>query len=191
MSRAIAVYGKKVCQICGQEYRPNSSGQKYCPTCRPEADRRQGRKDGMKRYNANPEESNARNRAFYAAHPLEMVAYRVEHREKRAEQNREWRKANPDKRRLNEHKRRALQYGNTPIDELLTEAQWRDTLDLYHHRCAYCGKKSDKLTIDHVIPLSRGGKHSVSNVVPACRHCNNVKYAKTPEQWVGMKVTNG
>lgn len=187
----IVVYETKICLICGQEYPPASSGQKYCPVCRPEADRRQATKDNKKRYDAHPKEWNARARAFYAAHLPEMVSYRLDHRDKRAEQNREWRQANPDKRRLNEEKRRALKYANTPIEEMLTEIQWHDILDEYHHRCAYCGKKLDKLTIDHVVPLSRGGKHSVSNVVPACRHCNNVKYAKTPEQWVGMKVTNG
>lgn len=93
-------------------------------------------------------------------------------------------------KRASYERRRALQYGNTPIVELLTEAQWRDILDQYHHRCAYCGKKSDKLTIDHLVPIARGGKHSANNVVPACRHCNSVKGAKTPEQWVGMRVCN-
>jgi 5-methylcytosine-specific restriction endonuclease McrA len=85
-------------------------------------------------------------------------------------------------------KRRALKYGNTPIAELLTEAQWRDILDQYHHRCAYCGKKMERLTIDHVNPLSKGGKHSASNVVPSCGSCNSKKNAKTPEEWCGMAV---
>lgn len=94
----------------------------------------------------------------------------------------------PEAGRLHTEKRRALKYSNTPIDELLTEAQWRDILDQYHHRCAYCGSKLDKLTIDHVVPLIKGGKHSASNVVPACLHCNSSKKDKTPEQWVGMAV---
>jgi len=45
------------------------------------------------------------------------------------------------------------------------------------HSCQYCGLvvAEKKLTIDHVIPLSRGGQHSWSNVVAACSPCNNKK----------------
>lgn len=39
--------------------------------------------------------------------------------------------------------------------------------------CAYCGKRAD--TIDHVVPRSRGGRHSWENCVAACRPCNSRK----------------
>lgn len=50
--------------------------------------------------------------------------------------------------------------------------------------CQYCNKKlsSKLLTIDHVIPLSRGGKNKWTNVVAACSKCNNVKGNKTPDE---------
>lgn len=38
------------------------------------------------------------------------------------------------------------------------------------------------LTIDHVIPLSRGGKNKWTNVVAACSKCNNLKGSKTPDE---------
>jgi 5-methylcytosine-specific restriction endonuclease McrA len=38
------------------------------------------------------------------------------------------------------------------------------------HRCQYCGRRAD--SIDHVVPRSRGGRHSWDNVVAACRACN-------------------
>lgn len=41
------------------------------------------------------------------------------------------------------------------------------------HRCAYCGARAD--TVDHVLPRSRGGRHSWENVVAACRRCNHRK----------------
>lgn len=88
-------------------------------------------------------------------------------------------------------KHRALELANTPPDELLTLAQWRDVLDAYQHRCAYCGRKSAHLTVDHVIPVSRGGKHTKNNVVPACKSCNCSKQAKTPEERFGLAVCNG
>lgn len=52
------------------------------------------------------------------------------------------------------------------------------------HTCQYCGKKSAEkfLTIDHVIPLSRGGRHDWINVVTACAKCNNKKGSQTPDE---------
>jgi 5-methylcytosine-specific restriction endonuclease McrA len=58
-----------------------------------------------------------------------------------------------------------------------------------NHTCQYCLHKfSDKkLTIDHVIPLSKGGRHEWTNVVTACSRCNNLKGDKSPER-VGMRL---
>lgn len=55
--------------------------------------------------------------------------------------------------------------------------------------CAYCGTifHSDKLTRDHVMPLSRGGKDEWTNVVTACGRCNSHKGALTPEE-AGMPL---
>lgn len=126
--------------------------------------------------------------AYRMDHREEIALYRLENKEKRDAQAHDWRVKYPEVSRLAHAKRRALKYDNTPVDELLTEAQWRDILDQYHHRCAYCGKKSDHLTVDHVIPLIKGGKHSANNVVPACKHCNSTKQARTPEEWIGLHV---
>lgn len=56
----------------------------------------------------------------------------------------------------------------------LTAAEWLAILQAAKHRCHYCRKKR-KLTIDHVIPLSKGGQHTRMNVVPACQPCNSQK----------------
>lgn len=50
------------------------------------------------------------------------------------------------------------------------------------YTCVYCGKYSIKLTIDHVIPRSRGGKSTYDNMVTACNNCNTKKGSKTPEE---------
>lgn len=70
-------------------------------------------------------------------------------------------------------KRLALK-GLTPEQATLTAAQWLETLKRAHYRCYYC-KKKRPLTMDHVIPLSKGGLHTQENVVPACRECNSSK----------------
>lgn len=49
------------------------------------------------------------------------------------------------------------------------------------HRCQYCGKR-DSLTIDHVMPRSRGGRDTWENLVTACVPCNNRKGGRTPDE---------
>lgn len=48
--------------------------------------------------------------------------------------------------------------------------------------CQYCGRESRELTIDHVFPRARGGRHSWDNLVSACRSCNHRKAGRTPEE---------
>lgn len=55
-----------------------------------------------------------------------------------------------------------------------------------HHTCQYCGKKGP-VTLDHVVPKSRGGGDSWENLVSACFECNNKKGNHCPEE-VGMKL---
>jgi 5-methylcytosine-specific restriction endonuclease McrA len=49
----------------------------------------------------------------------------------------------------------------------------------YGKRCNYCGSKH-KLELDHIIPLSRGGSHRLSNLQILCRSCNAKKGARLP-----------
>lgn len=54
--------------------------------------------------------------------------------------------------------------------------------------CQYCGDKSTKkMTIDHVIPLSKGGKSVFENCVASCSKCNSIKDDKLPSQ-CGMSL---
>lgn len=47
--------------------------------------------------------------------------------------------------------------------------------------CLYCGSKKE-LTLDHVLPKSRSGKSTWSNLATACKRCNSLKGDKTPEE---------
>jgi 5-methylcytosine-specific restriction endonuclease McrA len=47
--------------------------------------------------------------------------------------------------------------------------------------CVYCGEKGG--TVDHVIPLARGGAHTAENLVPACQRCNDSKGTHLVEEW--------
>jgi 5-methylcytosine-specific restriction endonuclease McrA len=60
-----------------------------------------------------------------------------------------------------------------------------------NHRCQYCGRRlpPSQLSLDHVIPLSRGGRESWTNIVCACFECNSRKGGRNPSE-VGMKLRN-
>ncbi|HAR41361.1 MAG TPA: HNH endonuclease [Bdellovibrionales bacterium] len=63
----------------------------------------------------------------------------------------------------------------------LKKTQWWLTL-LNQGLCHYCGQKftSRELTMDHIVPLARGGTSTRGNIVPACRECNQKKHLHTP-----------
>ncbi|HUU81101.1 MAG TPA: HNH endonuclease [Acidobacteriota bacterium] len=51
--------------------------------------------------------------------------------------------------------------------------------------CYYCRREvgREQLTMDHVVPLSRGGKSKKGNIVPACKECNNKTRYFLPLEW--------
>lgn len=55
------------------------------------------------------------------------------------------------------------------------------------YTCAYCGSRARTLTIDHVMPVSRGGKTDFDNCVACCTACNSQKGARTPSE-AGMHL---
>ena len=54
------------------------------------------------------------------------------------------------------------------------------------YKCAYCDSQKN-LTIDHILPKSRGGENSWTNLITCCRNCNRYKDNKTPEE-AGLKL---
>jgi 5-methylcytosine-specific restriction endonuclease McrA len=65
----------------------------------------------------------------------------------------------------------------------------RGVLSRDHYTCQYCGATPSRknLTVDHVIPRSRGGKTTWENVVTACDKCNGRKGNRTPAE-AGLKL---
>lgn len=116
-------------------------------------------------------------RAWRAANPDRVRdavrAYHAAHTDAIRERRREYRDANRDKIRALNNRRKAMQR-NVEINDL-TPDEWVEIIARSDGRCAYCGCVPDRITMDHVIPLSRGGNHTASNVVPACGPCNSRK----------------
>lgn len=68
-----------------------------------------------------------------------------------------------------------------------TYEEWQKKLDEYKGCCAYCGKLLGKdLTIDHVIPIIKGGTNDITNLVPCCARCNSRKRSKSAEEYMAL-----
>jgi 5-methylcytosine-specific restriction endonuclease McrA len=131
---------------------------------------RNDRKSKQNWYELNKEKANRR-----------IQEWKNRNREHCRETNRLWIKNNPEKARdnsrLQAHRRRCRINGKVTIIE------WQQILSRLGNKClaCYCAAEETKegyLTIDHIIPLSKGGQNSINNIQPLCKTCNLRKYTK-------------
>jgi 5-methylcytosine-specific restriction endonuclease McrA len=150
---------------------------------------------------ANPERRNATVRARYAATGGEskrryytanreaLIAAAVKwgqaNPERRKKINSAYGKRNPEKVRFHVERRRARK-ANADT-RLITLEDWRRLCVRYDNCCAYCGT-SGKLTQDHIIPIVRGGRHAIGNLLPACGACNSSKGSKLLVEWRAFRL---
>ena len=100
----------------------------------------------------------------------------------RRDRARKWYAANLERARANDrardpgrhHHRRAR---IAQVLSTLTPQEWQAILKAAGHACIYCGS-GEKLAMDHLVPISRGGDHTAANVAPACKSCNSSKGAQ-------------
>lgn len=85
-----------------------------------------------------------------------------------------YRLRNPDKIKALHHR-----YINKKLNNggSFTAEEWSNLCALLDNRCACCAVKT-KLTADHIIPISKGGKSDINNIQPLCKSCNSVKNNK-------------
>ena len=89
-----------------------------------------------------------------------------------------WIKKNVRKCRLYCIKRRFLRKNNGVF--VVTENDIQRKIIHQNNECFWCHCKLDKMHIDHVIPLAKGGVHSIGNIVISCPECNSSKSDKLP-----------
>ncbi|QIG39874.1 HNH endonuclease [Microbacterium sp. 4R-513] len=89
--------------------------------------------------------------------------------------------AAPRTRRARAQRRRAKRVAAADND--LTTAEWTAIRDAWAG-CAYCGVAAVPLQRDCVLPISRGGRYTLENVVPACRSCNASKCNDEVTSWM-------
>lgn len=127
----------------------------------------------------NPEYRKAARKRWKLKNPELWAAYkaksRLKHRDKALAKSREHYRKNKAKYMEYDRKRRARLAGCEIND--FTDEQWPVVLAVFGGRCAYCGC-GGTMTVDHIIPLSKGGNHTVRNIAPACIECNRSKYNK-------------
>ena len=144
----------KMCSVC-KEYKPRSDFHKSMGTCdgkqyvciKCKGERRK------KKYRENPENELKKSRE-----------YRQTERGKFLHRNKE-------------HRRR-MQKNATPEEHKITESQWRKLIESQDYKCARCGCKftdENKPTMDHIVPLSKGGEHTSANIQALCQTCNSSK----------------
>lgn len=95
---------------------------------------------------------------------------------------RTWADANPELVQLTAMLRQERIVGN-PDNAEVTARDIRRLIDRFRGCCAYCGQVADPVHLDHVIPVARGGRTSIGNLVPACAGCNQAKWATLLSVW--------
>ena len=65
----------------------------------------------------------------------------------------------------------------------LASTAWGEILEIFGNRCRYCGA-GGRMERDHRVPMSRAGRNRISNIVPACRQCNQAKGTATEVEYL-------
>jgi 5-methylcytosine-specific restriction endonuclease McrA len=136
-------------------------------------------------YNKNRTELLAKKQEYYAANPIphlqKSANYRKQHPEKIKQGLKDWANNNPEKIKANSKKRKAVIRGAEA--KAITS---KEIAKLLAQNCFYCGSSKD-IQIDHIFPISRGGKHQIGNLVSACQKCNNSKNKWFITEWQLMQ----
>jgi 5-methylcytosine-specific restriction endonuclease McrA len=111
--------------------------------------------------------------------------YQMTHRVAVTTKTRLWRQANPDKAIANHQRRRARKL-NAPRVERLNH---RAIIERDNSTCYLWCKRElarSEITFDHVIPLARGGSHTMDNLRVACKSCNSRKSTRLLSELTGL-----
>ena len=204
---------EKVCTVCQESkstsefYRDASRSDGFtsrCKTCvkqyqhtRYHQNVEREREKARRYYREHTAQECARIRAWRKNNPEKMRAnrekkrewdlrYRQRNREKLVERKRIWSQANPEKVKAIRAKRRAREKGAIGH---FSAAEWLTLKERYGGECLCCGNAEPgvKLTVDHVMPLSRGGSNNITNIQPLCLPCNVSKAVKATDYRLAFK----
>jgi 5-methylcytosine-specific restriction endonuclease McrA len=190
---------KKVCARCFEKkpvsqfssHRGELDGlQPECKVCNSERYKLRGDKISAKmraeRLNWTPEQFQVerdRWNSWKAANRERHREYQRRHYEANKHLYQASRERNRANRALQESERRARKAASGGT---ITLEAWKIRCHAFHYQCYLCGEQLDErtVTMDHVMPLSRGGSHTIENVAPACGFCNCSKHNLTVTEFV-------
>lgn len=182
------------CKSCVKRLKPREvlpSGTKRCPSCKGLFSasseffvRDNTRSDGLgtycktcsrakERQHRNPEKA----RRWRKEHPAEMLKFNQRWRSKNAESVRASGRKNANKRRAYK-----VNAGGDYTNQEIQEQYERQNGRCYYAACGHV-KLGGIYHVEHVIPLSRGGRNDISNIVLTCPRCNLSKKDKLPHEW--------
>ena len=115
------------------------------------------------------------------------IAYQHTNKEKYAAARRAYRWSHRAERIFNQRKRKSRLKKSGGSHSL---KEWIAKCEDYSFCCAYCGKRGAYLTVDHDIPVSRGGLDDIGNIIPACLPCNQQKNNKTGDEYRTWLLTD-
>lgn len=196
----------KTCSKCNKEMSincfPKSSTGKYgvhswCKNCHREYgySHKKERSEASKRYRENhPEKAREYVKRAYENKKSEKLEYAKQYRTKNKEvvltRTKKWIASNIKKYKeaqrswVNNHKDKLVQYKQNRRFRIMGNGgkystdEWISLCKKFGNKCICCGKSNVILTVDHIIPLVKGGMNTIDNLQPLCKSCNSKKGTK-------------
>ena len=192
-----ALFCSAVCRGASQQATPEQrlakkerkriQSQKYMQDKRQDTDfaekERESRRLYMQKWaQENPEIKKQRNLAYKqkyrdkinATQRIRGASYREKHRQELNQKALQYHKEHPEVGTQARARRRVRILNTTKND--FNQQQWKEVKASFNNCCAYCDKYSQRLEMDHLTPIIKGGLHTLHNIVPACRTCNRRKH---------------
>lgn len=130
-------------------------------------------------YRDNTDKARVWRRRWARQNPDKIHEYqqqRVRDRDRERIQRKQWRWQHPDRERAQQNRRRTRE---TIAGGAFTAAEWKALVEHYDNKCLCCGRNDVHLTVDHIVPVSKGGTSNIENLQPLCHSCNSRKGNKT------------
>jgi len=147
------------------------------------------RRDNISSYNTYQRAWRSKNKEHCSQWERNRYVINTEIREKKKSSATQWARDNPERKTENQRKYyqdhwfefQARNFARR--DRTLSADLVREVMENDNYTCQYCHKRGGKLTIDHQLPVSRGGTDDRKNLCTACHRCNCRKGAKTVSEF--------